>query len=138
MGMRLGAITLLAMLVRAIVPAGYMLATADTPDGRYLTVMICEAQNPGMRVMDMTTGDYVEPSTHPMHHHDGGHDQNDHSQCVFGVAAPMAPPTADLAPMPPLATRVAATIAPFDVDAGESNPARPPPATGPPLPSELS
>jgi hypothetical protein len=31
---RLGAIALLAMLVRAIIPAGYMLAEADTGSGR--------------------------------------------------------------------------------------------------------
>ncbi|MBI1361932.1 MAG: hypothetical protein GC155_16775 [Alphaproteobacteria bacterium] len=138
MGRRLGAITLLAMLVRAIVPAGYMLATADTPDGRYLTVTICEAQNPGMRMMDMTTGEYVDPSTVPLHHHDGGHDQNDHGQCVFAVAAHMASPAADVTAEPPLVSRVAATIAPFDVEPGESNPAQPPPSTGPPAPTELS
>jgi hypothetical protein len=62
MGRRLGAIALLAMLVRAIVPAGYMLATAETAHGRYLTITICDSHAGATQVLDLTTGKLVDPS----------------------------------------------------------------------------
>ena len=133
-GRRLGAIALLAMLVRAIVPAGYMLATAETAQGRYLTITVCEAHGAPAQVLDLKTGRLVDPSRVPL----GPTERTEHAPCVFAAAAPLAPPVGSVEPIV-FALSFAAPIAPpCDVRPGEGIPAPPPPSTGPPLPTELS
>ena len=92
MGKRLGALARLAMAVRAIVPAGYMLATAETVDGRYLTVTLCDAHGDSQRVLDVKAGKYVDPSQVPANHSN----KVEHAPCVFAMAAPAAPPAASI------------------------------------------
>ncbi len=60
MGRRWGAIALLAVLVRAVLPAGFMLAHADAGSGRYLTVKMCDAHNGPAQVIDLETGKRVD------------------------------------------------------------------------------
>lgn len=128
-GRRLGAIALLAMLVRAIVPAGYMLATAETAHGRYLTVTICEARDNATQVLDLKTGRLVDPSSVPAKHPD----KVEHAPCVFAMAAPMAPPAASIQPATFVRVETVAPARPRDVRPGEGIAAPPPPSTGPPV-----
>ena len=86
-GARLGAIALLAMLARAIVPAGYMLAEADTGHGRYLTVTMCSEHGGGKQVIDLDTGKQVDPGL--LKSHSGGKPDSKPSPCVFAAAAPI-------------------------------------------------
>ncbi len=129
MGARLGAIALLAMLVRAVVPAGYMLAEAETAQGRYLTVQLCEGHSRGSvaRVIDLDTGKQVNaPETGKT----GGKDRP--APCVFAAAPAAAMPVAIAEP--------AGFAASYDIDfavVSDARPGRgmsapPPPSTGPP------
>jgi len=129
MGRRLGAIALLAMLVRAIIPAGYMLAEADTGSGRYLTVEMCDKHHGQQaQVIDLDTGKVVDPATLPKN----AKSESKSSPCVFASAAATAPP---LAAAEPVEFRVAHQID-FafvrDLRPGRGIAAPPPPSTGPP------
>jgi hypothetical protein len=127
-GRQLGAIALLAMLVRALVPAGYMLAEADTPNGRYLVVQMCESHAAAPQVFDLDTGQLVEASNLPAK--PGG--KSDNSACVFALSASMASPPAAVEPVV-FRTAFAAdlVVAPV-VFPGRGIAAPPPPSTGPP------
>jgi hypothetical protein len=130
MGARLGAIALLAMLVRAVVPAGYMLAQADTGQGRFLTVQMCEGH--AAKVIDLDTGKQVDSSKLPGKAPDKSDDQSKHPPCVFASAASAAVPVVIAEPI----EFIAAPIIQFGVDhnvrPGRGIAAPPPPATGPP------
>jgi hypothetical protein len=129
MGGRLGAIALLAMLVRAVVPGGYMLATAETSHGRYLTVTLCEGHGDAAQVLDLKTGRLVDPSSVPAKHPE----KTEHAPCVFAMAAPMAPPTAIVLPAVFVTVEAGSVSHPRNVRPGEGIAAPPPPSTGPPV-----
>lgn len=125
MGWRLGAFALLALLVRAIVPAGYMLAHAETGSGRYLTVELCDSHNSKAQVIDLDTGEIVDlPET--------GGSSEQHQPCVFAgmVAAPVLH-TIDEAVVF-AAERDVEFGAVRDLRPGRGIAAPPPPSTGPP------
>ncbi len=126
MGARLGAFALLALLVRAIVPAGYMLAEADTGQGRYLTVEMCEGH--AAKVIDLDTGTQVDPSKLPGKADDTGND----APCVFAGAASVATPVAIVEPVEFTATNDVAFTIDRSIRPGRGIAAPPPPATGPP------
>ena len=84
----MGAIALLAILVRALVPAGYMLAEADTPDGRYLVVQMCDGHD-AAQVIDLDSGKLVDASELPGE----TEGKTTSSPCVFAGAAPMGSPS---------------------------------------------
>lgn len=129
MGARLGAIALLAMLVRAVMPAGYMLAQAETPNGRYLTVDFCEGHIAGKRVLDLETRKLLDPSEVPSKPHDG---KNQHAPCVCAAAPPLAPPLTATEPEQfEIAADAVFAVSP-DIRPGRGIAAPPPPATGPP------
>jgi hypothetical protein len=126
MGARLGAIALLAMLVRAIVPAGYMLAGADTGQGRYLTVEMCEGH--AAKVVDLDTGKQVDPSKLP-----GKADgKSSHAPCVFASTASVATAVAIAEPVEFIASQDVDFGVDINVRPGRGIAAPPPPATGPP------
>lgn len=129
MGWRLGAIALLALLVRAIVPAGFMLTAAETEDGRYLTVTFC-SEHPGTpQVIDLATGKIVDgKAPADGQKHDAGNEP-----CVFAVAAHAPAPVAGI----PLDIRFAASAdetvrIETGIRPGRGIAAPPPPSTGPP------
>jgi len=116
-GLRIRSFALLALLaallMRAAIPAGYMLVPADgLPQ-----IVPCTGTGPAMP------------------HHGGGHDRHDRNSetpCAFASVAPPALPAA-----PPLLAPPPATPLPFTADAAETLAPRlrailPPPATGPP------
>jgi hypothetical protein len=128
-GRRLGAIALLAMLVRAIVPAGYMLAEAETPNGRYLVVQMCDDHRVAPQVIDLDTGKVVEASD-PLNKSGG---KAGDAPCVFAAAAQMTAPQTIAEPVV-FQQRVAAVFIPAaSVTPGRGIAAPPPPATGPPV-----
>ncbi|HEX5008003.1 MAG TPA: DUF2946 family protein [Hyphomonadaceae bacterium] len=126
MGARLGAFALLAMLVRAVVPAGYMLAEADTGQGRLLTVQMCEGH--AAKVIDLDTGKQVETSKLP----GKGDGKSSHAPCVFAATASVATPVDIAEPVAFIATQAIAFGVDLTVRPGRGIAAPPPPATGPP------
>ena len=126
-GRQLGAIALLAMLVRAIVPAGYMLAEADTPDGRYLVVQMCDGHG-AAQVVDLDTGNPLDASRLP-----GKSDGKTNSApCVFAASASMASPPAAAEPIVFQRAFAADFVVSLALAPGRGIAAPPPPATGPP------
>ena len=126
MGARLGAIALLAMLVRAVVPAGYMLAQADTGQGRFLTVAMCEGH--ASRVIDLDTGKQVDPSELP----GKADDKSKNAPCVFASTVSVATPIAIAEPVEFIPTQeIGFTVDP-GIRPGRGIAAPPPPSTGPP------
>ena len=136
MGRRLGALALLAMLVRALVPAGYMLASAETPNGRYLSVQMCVQHLGPAQVVDLDTGKLVDASklSSKTGNEGEGKPKPSHAPCVFSAAPVMAHPVAVAEPIEFLAVHEADFGVARDVRPGRGIPAPPPPATGPPSP----
>jgi len=128
MGRRLGALALLAMLVRAIIPAGYMVAQADTGSGRFLTVEMCDGHNAQAQVIDLDTGKTVDLSKLPK----SGKTDNNPSPCVFAAVVAMAPPLSAAEPIKFLATHQVDFVVVRDLRPGRGIAAPPPPSTGPP------
>ncbi|MDP3736742.1 MAG: hypothetical protein Q8R02_05105 [Hyphomonadaceae bacterium] len=126
MGVRLGAIALLAMLVRAVVPAGYMLAEAETANGRYLTVQMCEGHIEARQVIDLDTGKQVDLSKLP------GKADSKSAPCVFASVAPLAAPVVAAEPVEFIASYDIDFGVVRDVRPGRGIAAPPPPSTGPP------
>ena len=126
-GRQLGAIALLAMLVRAIVPAGYMLAEADTPNGRYLVVQMCDGHG-AAQVVDLDTGELLDASKLP-----GKSDsKTSGTPCVFATSAPMASPVAAAESIVFQREFAADFVVVLSVAPGRGIAAPPPPSTGPP------
>lgn len=130
---RLGAIALLALLVRALVPAGYMLASAETAQGRYLVVQLCDSHAGFTQIIDLDTGLQVDPDTLPgSPNGKPTHDKTGKAPCLFATAPHFASPQ--------LASEVVAIVtrtlptgyAVAHVSPGRGIPAPPPPSTGPP------
>jgi hypothetical protein len=128
MGARLGAIALLAMLVRAMVPAGYMLAHADSGGGRYLTVTMCIDHGGATQVIDLDTGKPVDPSKLP----GKGKGEGKQAPCVFAAAGHVAPPVVFEQPVEFVTHYDVEFGVVRDVRPGRGIAAPPPPATGPP------
>lgn len=128
MGRRLGALALLAMLVRAVIPTGYMIAQADTGSGRYLTVEMCDGHNAAPQVIDLDTGKTVDVSKLPK----SGKTDNTSSPCVFAGVVAMAPPLSAVEPVEFLATHQVDFTFVRDLRPGRGIAAPPPPSTGPP------
>jgi hypothetical protein len=129
--LRLGlvAIAFATILLRALVPAGYMLGQAETGDGRYLVVQLCDAHEAVATAIDLDTGKVV--SLTDLKRHGQQKSGKDHSACVFAVAAHFATPSAAQISPPTLDESVVQS------DAGATpgrlvQVASLPPATGPP------
>lgn len=130
LGKQLGALALLALLVRAIVPAGYMVAGAETPSGRYLTITFCGERHTPPRVIDLDTGAVVDAGKLPAGPANGT--PSGHQPCVFAATAHFATPSATTEAVL-FTTAHAATFVPaLAVYIGQGIAAPPPPSTGPP------
>ena len=126
MGQRLGAIALLAVLVRAILPDGFMLAHADTGSGRYLTVKMCDGHNAPAQVIDLDTGKRIDVSKLP------GKQEEKHAPCVFAAVAAIAAPETMAEPVAFATAQDVDFAVVRDLRPGRGIPAPPPPSTGPP------
>lgn len=123
-----------ALLVRALVPAGWM--PTRTADG--LVIELCSGRTPGgdpqqlraaQALLDAALAGTAQSQNED---HKGKSDTSD-QPCVFAGLAHAAPPAA--APEPPMPAPQALAIRPLALLAaiGRGLPAPPPPATGPPL-----
>lgn len=130
MGRRLGAVALLALLVRALIPAGYMVAAAETPNGRFLIVQLCEGHASTAQVIDLETGQKIDLSKLPKSPTNSG---NSDQPCAFAVAAAFAPPVMTAESLAVMASTDADIALPAVVRPGRGIAAPPPPATGPPI-----
>ena len=128
MGRRLGAIALLAMLVRAIIPAGYMLAEADTGSGRYLTVEMCDGHSAQAKVIDLDTGKLIDLSKLPKN----VKSETDKSPCVFAGATAIESPVAATELVEFRVSHQVDFVVVRDLRPGRGIAAPPPPSTGPP------
>ena len=130
MGRQLGAIALLALLVRAILPAGYMVASADTPSGRVLVIELCSGDGSRTQVFNLDTGEQVDldgPSRSDPPKHTPGE-----APCVFAATAHFAAPAQPITPAIVRTTSdVSVPVVP-DLRPGRGIAAPPPPSTGPP------
>lgn len=130
MGLRLAAFALLAMVVRALVPSGFMLAHADGADGgRYLTIELCEEHAGPLQVVDLDTGEVLDADDLPK----GEGDASNPPPCVFGGAAAVHAPDLAVAAVILQASINAAPVAIEHVRPGRGIAAPPPPSTGPPV-----
>lgn len=125
MGWRLGAFALMALLVRAIMPAGYMLAEAQTASGRYLTLELCDAHDGKPKLVNLDTGEIVDAP-------EDGKSGMPQPPCVCGAFASMAPPVSGAKPVVFTKAGEVDFIEVRDLMPGRGIAAPPPPSTGPP------
>lgn len=123
------AFALMAMIVRGLVPSGYMLAAADTP-GDFVSIVIChgDGTNGTQALLDLKNGKIVDPEEMP-----GQSDDGKNQACPYAMSAHFTPPemSGKLAEPVELPTPF---LANFDYIApGRGLAAPPPPARGPPL-----
>ena len=122
------ALALLAMLVRALIPQGYMLSAPQ--DGQLVSIQICSGVETTHALLDLKTGAIIE--------HGGGNKPAPETQkktdapCVFAAIAHLAEP-----PTPVLLGGLIAAVQPtafalFAVAPGLGLAAPPPWSTGPP------
>ncbi len=128
-GRQLGAIALLALFVRAIVPAGYMVAAAETSQGRYLVVELCEGHHQAPQVIDLDTGKRVDPGSLPSA---PAKDKTSNQTCVFAAAPVFASPVVSAEPVAFRAAVEPVVFGNGDIRPGRGIAAPPPPSTGPP------
>jgi hypothetical protein len=126
----LAAVALLAMVVRALVPAGYMFA----PDrgGDVLTVTLCSGHGAVAAVIDLQTGAVVDADAAP-DDQSPGKSSNANAPCVFASVATLAAPEAPVTVTVALQMAPAETIASVRAAPGRGLAAPPPWSTGPPL-----
>lgn len=125
MGRGFAAIALLALLVRAFVPAGFMLAEADTGSGRYLTLEFCDAHAGAQKVVDLDTGKIIDAPVK-------GKSSNQQPPCVCASAVAIESPEPVVQPVAFVSTQDVNFTEVRDLRPGRGIAAPPPPATGPP------
>ena len=129
-GRQLGAIALLALLVRAILPGGYMLASAEAPGGRYLIVQLCDGHSGPAKAINLDTGEQIDAADISK---DGPEDSKpSHPPCVFAGTASVVLPAITSEPVGIVIQRDAAVTTSHSVRPGRGIAAPPPPSTGPP------
>lgn len=124
------ALLLLATLavVRGFVPPGFMLASAETPAGRYVVVQMCDAHAAPAQVLNLDTGE-TRPAADLQNSkkRTNGHSS---SPCVCAVAHALAAAWVEIA-----TERVSETIEtaePLPIGQHLALASPPPPSTGPP------
>lgn len=122
----LAALALLAMVVRALIPAGYMVAPAG--QGRSVAVTLCSAHGAQTLFLDLDTGDFAPKKSGVPSKTAGGD-----APCVFAMASALAEPGTPAAL--PAALPTGPTFVPTSVwtSPGRGLAAPPPWATGPPI-----
>ncbi len=125
----LSAVALMAMIVRGLVPSGYMLAAADTP-GDFVSIVICHGDGTDgtQALMDLKNGKIVDPEELP-----GQTDDGKNQACPYAMSAHFTPPVVSGKLEKPV-QEPAVFLSAFDyLVPGRGLAAPPPPARGPPL-----
>ncbi|MDX2274332.1 MAG: hypothetical protein NW206_02690 [Hyphomonadaceae bacterium] len=121
----LAALAFIAIAVRALVPAGYMVGPVE--DGRILPIVLCSGHE---AFLDLSSGQLVEDGA-PVE--DDGQSNQTNAPCVFAVSAHFATPDAKVeVSLSQVYADEAPVIRPVGVP-GRGLAAPPPWATGPPL-----
>jgi hypothetical protein len=124
------ALALTAMIVRALVPAGYMLSASETP-GQLLAITICHGDGAAASqvVLDLDTGEFVDGAPKK----DAPKEQRGKDvSCVFAMSAHLATPSLPAAIAPPVFEANIARLFSQFMAPGRGLVAPPPPARGPP------
>jgi hypothetical protein len=120
------ALALLAMIVRAMVPAGFMLAPAQ--HGELLAVTLCSGHGAVEALIDLKTGALVEKKGEAPQKSTASD-----APCVFAVTATLVAPEPSFSLNVSFASVAAAPVRTVDVAPGRGLAAPPPWATGPPI-----
>lgn len=129
----LAALALLAVFVRALIPAGYMISPRAEADGMVIT--LCTGQGSIEAVVDRKTGAIISVGDHDNGGSKApGKSTDHHPPCVFSASATLAGP----APSPVLDGPVTVALPadqrrPEAIIPGRGLAAPPPWSTGPPL-----
>lgn len=125
----LGAFALMAMIVRGLVPAGYMMAPSAQP-GHLIDIVICHGDGSEYTraVLDLSTGKTIDPSKQPT-----DSDAGKHSACPFATTAHFPLPTASQKFVRPELANAPYRSFLAGIVPGRGLAAPPPPARGPPL-----
>ena len=128
----LAVLALLAVMVRAMIPAGYMVAPSRVA-GETAVIMLCTGQGYVATRVDLATGKVLTGSEATPRKHDApAKAPGDHAPCVFAAAAPLASPEASIAVMVPRQAETASWANTGVVIPGRGLAAPPPWPTGPP------
>ena len=119
----LRALVVAVFVLRAAVPAGYMLAS--TGDGASL--VLCSAQGAISVTVDPATGHVSIAKKAP-----GKQTDHDDAPCAFAGMAKVAELSVTVQPAPPVDDVVVQTVVSVLVTPGRGLSAPPPPSTGPP------
>ena len=122
-GQALAALALLAMVVRALVPSGYMLAEVGAH--QVLTVTLCSGHGPVETQIDF--------GPQAPHKGDPANGKAHDAPCAFAAVAHLAAPQSLRAVSTPLFASLSAPPSPQIISPGRGLAAPPPWATGPPL-----
>lgn len=125
----LAALALLAMVVRALLPQGFMLAPAQSGDGP-ISVQLCSEHGVIDLLFDPTTGAFL-PKDSAAGHGSKKTPQAD-APCVFAAVAHLAAPVVPALPIVAPLRVAAATFATTFIAPGLGPAAPPPFSTGPP------
>lgn len=125
----LGALALVAMVVRGLIPSGYMLAAPEQP-GQFVNIVICHGDGTGYSpaVLDLQTGKYVDPDEQS-----GKSDPGKNSTCPYAMTAHFALPDLGGDLSKPVQTEIPYRRSFAAIVPGRGLAAPPPPARGPPL-----
>ena len=129
----LAVLALLAVMVRAMTPAGYMMAPSrDTSETA--VIMLCTGQGYVATPVDLATGKVLtDVETQQRQHDRPGKAPGDHTPCVFAAAGHLSSPEAVVAVMVSLPTTTATWANTAVVTPGRGLAAPPPWSTGPPV-----
>jgi hypothetical protein len=128
----LAVLALLAVLVRAMIPAGYMVGPSRTGDGTTV-IMLCTEQGYVASRVDLATGTVLTGAETPSGKPDApAKSPGDHAPCVFAAAATLASPEAAVAIQLPVQVETATWANTAVVTPGRGLAAPPPWPTGPP------
>lgn len=105
-----------------------MLAEAETANGRYLVVQMCDGHGGGEQVIDLDTGNVLDSKPAPK-----GDTKAPDAPCVFAATASMSSPPMTVEPVAFLQEYSADFIVTKVVSPGRGIAAPPPPSTGPPV-----
>nr|WP_321358909.1 DUF2946 family protein [uncultured Hyphomonas sp.] len=122
------ALALVAMVVRGLIPSGYMLASAEQP-GQFVNIVICHGDGAGNApaVLDLKTGKLVDPADR-----DGKPDPGKSSSCPYAMTAHFALPELVGPVSYPVQTDISFRPTLTSTVPGRGLAAPPPPARGPP------
>jgi hypothetical protein len=125
----LSAVALMAMIVRGLVPSGYMLAAADTP-GDFVSIVICHGDGTDgtQSLLDLKNGKIVDPEDLP-----GQSDDGKNQTCPYAMSAHFTPPVVNGKLERPVQEPAIFLSASDYLVPGRGLAAPPPPARGPPL-----